>query len=214
MVSFNSLITFLTLAAASPLSVSAASVPRQYAENGEIVREGGSWLPNPETSPLNTRQTPWDDYHRMTEFLTEKSVCHYLPVPNSRDTNWPCRQCCEKLTGNYGSSPEAQCVCTTISVDLEAKIIEGLETSGAVIYSVWLFSIRQVLEKVSYAIPGGGPVLRVVKAIAKSIRKLMGSGKGKEAWASMVKDTCGSKGYNVNMGIERAYDIFKSAPSE
>ncbi|GJC84658.1 hypothetical protein ColLi_07496 [Colletotrichum liriopes] len=243
MVSLKNFVSFLILATTSSLDVTAASVPRQYSENGVLVREGGSWLPDPAISSLKSRQVGWDDYHRMTEMLADRGLCRYFPTPNDRDTNWPCRQYCSKMTGDYSSrcdgshlldgsgklkseiqtlhtpdgqryTPAAECVCMSIPAELAGKISEGIETAGAVICSVWLFSIKQVLEKGSYAIPGGGTVLRVVKSVAKSVRKALNSGKGKEAWASMVRDTCGPKGHDVTMDIERAFEIFKGAPSE
>ncbi|KAL0936271.1 uncharacterized protein CTRU02_208486 [Colletotrichum truncatum] len=121
----------------------------------------------------------------------------YVLLPNPDGEMW-----------TYGG----ECTCVTIPPELAEKISEGLENSGAIICSVWMFSIKKVLEKGSYLIPGGGPVSKVVKGIAKSVGKFVKGGKGSSAWASMVRDTCGAKGHDVTMDIEKAFDMFKQVP--
>ncbi|KAL0940548.1 uncharacterized protein CTRU02_203311 [Colletotrichum truncatum] len=236
MVSVKNLVTFLAIAATSSMKVSAASIPRQTGL--ESTTQTSAVINSRQASTEDyDRETAWLSDEGLCRVFG-KGVPTSTKLDNLRGT---CNPYCQALTGTFNSacdgsalmnsdgdidvqfpiykSPSgdrysfAECDCIEISPELEQLFADSLTALSAATCSVWLFSVKQVVEKGTYAIPGGKGSLKVIKYMAKVLRQMINSGKGKDEWASLVRSTCGDQGYEMSQSIEKAFDILQYAPT-
>lgn len=192
---------------------------------------GAATLPKPQDSNslIYSRQSTWDEYHKLNEVFAQQGLCRYYLEPTSRDGLWPCRQYCGAsgsiaCNGNAnddytttGTNPDGEryttgeCWCDMPVLDALIEFtVEGLQEMPGITCAVWLQAAKEAVKLGSYAIPGVGPAAKAVAWIIRSVKAadLIG---GKDAWNSYIEKTCKIEQWDFDL-MSSAFDIFQQAP--